>query len=148
MNVTDLMVKDVRSCGPDTNLESAAMMMWDSDCGSLPIVDDGGNPIGIITDRDIAMASALNHKAPWDITASQVMTDRPLFSCKTTDNIQSALKLMQEHQVRRLPVTDNSGHLQGILSIDDIVACTEKATATELSFEDTITTLKAVCKHH
>jgi CBS domain-containing protein len=148
MNVTDLMVKDVRCCSSDTNLESAAQMMWDSDCGSIAVVDDGGIPIGIITDRDIAMASALNHKAPWDITASEVMSNRPIFTCKSSDDIKAALKLMQAHKVRRLPVTDKSGHLEGLLSIDDIVAGTERATAKELSFEDTMGTLKAVCKHH
>ena len=148
MNVTDIMVSDVRSCGPDTNLESAAMMMWDNDCGSLPIIDDGGNPIGIITDRDIAMASALNHKALWDISTREVMGDRPLFTCNLDDDIKSALKLMQTHKVRRLPVTNHSGHLEGVLSIDDVVACAEQGKTADLSFEDTVSTLKAVCKHH
>ena len=148
MNVTDIMVSDVKSCGPDTNLESAAMMMWNEDCGSLPIIDNGGNPIGIVTDRDIAMASALNHKALWDITTSEVMSDRPLFTCNPDDDIKSALEMMQTHKVRRLPVTDNSGHLEGMLSIDDIVVCAKQGTASDLPFYDAMSALKAVCKHH
>ena len=123
MNVTDIMVSDVRTCSPDTNLESAALMMWDNDCGSLPIVDDGGTPIGLITDRDIAMASARNHKSLWDIKTSELMSDGPLFTCKPDDDIKSALELMQTQKVRRLPVTDNSGHLEGMLSIDDSSLC-------------------------
>lgn len=148
MNVTDIMVSDVTSCGPETTLESAAMMMWDDDCGSLPIIDDGGNPIGIVTDRDITMASARAHKALWDITTSEVMSDGPLYTCNPDDDIISALKVMQTHKVRRLPVTDDSGHLEGMLSIDDIVFCAEQDTDAELPFDEAMSTLKAVCKHH
>ena len=148
MIVKEFMVNNVWTCGPDTNLEAAAMMMWDHDCGSIPVVDHDGHPIGIITDRDIAMASALNHKALWDISAKEVMNGRPVFTCKSDDDIKAALRQMQSHKVRRLPVTDHFGYLEGILTIDDIVAGTEQGSVALLSFGDTINTLKAVCKHH
>jgi len=76
------------------------------------------------------------------------MSDGPLFTCKSDDDIKSALELMETQKVRRLPVTDNSGHLEGMLSIDDIVACAEQDAASDLPFGETMSTLKAVCKHH
>lgn len=147
MKVMDIMVHDVKSCDPDTNLESVAMMMWNNDCGSIPVLNNEGNPVGLITDRDIAMASALNHKALWDITTKEVMNTRPVYTCRSGDDIKSAIKLMQTHHIRRLPVTDGTGHLEGILSVDDIIASSNKGT-TDLSYDETMKTLKAVCKHH
>jgi len=69
MKVKDFMNSPVQCCGPDTNLAAAAGMMWDSDCGILPVVDREGKVIGLITDRDICMAVATKHRLASDITA-------------------------------------------------------------------------------
>ncbi|MDE2089819.1 MAG: CBS domain-containing protein [Gammaproteobacteria bacterium] len=152
MKIKDVMVTNVKACGPDDKLESVAMVMWNNDCGSVPVVDIAGKAIGIVTDRDISMAAALNHKALWDMTPREIMNGRALHTCRTEDDIKSALKIMWAQKVRRLPVVDDIGQLQGILSVDDLVACAERGTrglrAPDLSYDDTITTLKAVCRHH
>ncbi len=147
MKVRDVMEKDVKSCGPDDTLESLAMTMWNNNCGSVPVTDSSGTPIGIITDRDIAMSSALNHKPLWELCSREVTNSRPLYTCNEKDDIHAALEAMQAYQVRRLPVIDDSGHLKGIISIDDIVACSEETTP-GMSYLETMNTLKAVCVHH
>ena len=73
------MTADARCCTTQTDLETVAMEMWNGDCGSIPVMDDDGMPIGIITDRDIAMPAALQHKALRDITTAEVTNDRDVF---------------------------------------------------------------------
>ncbi|TCK18629.1 CBS domain-containing protein [Thiogranum longum] len=152
MRVSEVMTPDVRCCTPQTDLETVAMEMWNGDCGSIPVMDDNGTPVGMITDRDIAMAGALQHRALREITTGEVTNGRGVYCCNSEDNIESALQIMAEGHVRRLPVVDDAGCLQGILSADDVVAYAERGKRgkgkPELSFEDAIVTLKAVCKHH
>jgi CBS domain-containing protein len=152
MKVREIMTKQVASCHPEATLESVALMMWNSDCGSIPVVDEQGTPKGIVTDRDVAMASALQHKPLWEITAAQFADGRDLFTCTTEDDVRAALQAMEDHRIRRLPVVDSEGHLQGMLSVDDIVALAESTRggkpSSELSAEDAMDVLKAVCKHH
>lgn len=151
MIIRDLMVKEVVSCSPDTNLDAAGRMMWDHNCGAIPILDDEDHPIGLVTDRDIAMSAVLNHKPLWDITTRDVIGNREMYTCNTDDDIHSALSIMQTHKVRRLPVVNGDGRLEGILSIDDIVTCSEqktRKTSPALTLEEAMSTLKAVCFHH
>lgn len=147
MKVHNVMEKDVKTCSSDDTLESVAMMMWNSDCGSAPVIDPSGKPIGIITDRDIAMSCALNHKPLWELRTRDVTNNRPLYTCNENDDMRSALETMKSHRIRRLPVVDDVGHLQGLISIDDVVAFSEEKLP-DLSFQDTMSTLKAVCIHH
>jgi CBS domain-containing protein len=152
MRVSEVMTSEPISCTPQTDLETVAMQMWNGDCGSIPVMNDSGTPIGMITDRDIAMAAALQHKALLDICTSEVISGRDVKCCKAQDSIDAALQAMTEAQVRRLPVIDDDGCLQGILSVDDVVVCAERGKRgegkPELSFDDAMMTLKAVCKHH
>jgi CBS domain-containing protein len=152
MLIRDIMTRDVSACGLDTTLESAAAMMWQNNCGSIPVVDQGGVPIGIVTDRDVAMSAALNHKPLWELTAREVLDGRATFTCRGNDNVHSALRAMWAQHVRRIPVVDDGGHLEGIVSMDDVIARAERGsrgnTPPELSFDDAMTTLKAVAYHH
>jgi CBS domain-containing protein len=151
MKLRDLMVKQVTSCTPRTNLEIAGQMMWDHDCGAIPVLDEEDHPVGIVTDRDIAMSAVLNHKPLWDITAGEVTGSRDLHTCRVDDDLQKALDIMQAHKVRRMPVVDDDGRLQGMLSIDDVIARAGLAKGKArppVSYEETMTTLKAVCSYH
>lgn len=151
MYVSELMIKNVKCCDWNTTLEAAAIMMWDNDCGAIPIIDETYRPVGMVTDRDIAMAAALNHKPLWELRAGDISGHRETYTCIPDDDIKSALNQMRTHKVRRLPVVNNLGQLQGILSIDDIIACCEKSPARDvqaLSYDDTMHTLKAICIHH
>lgn len=149
MIVKEIMTHNVTTCHPDATLESAAILMWNGDCGTVAVIDDESKVIGIITDRDICMAVALQHKAASEIQVQEVMS-RNLFTCQPENDIMSALKIMSFQKVRRLPVTNDSGHLEGIISIEDLIARAERGRrgiqTPELSYDDTMTTLKAICR--
>ena len=151
MIIKEVMNPDVTTCRPDTTLETAAILMWDGDCGTVAIVDDEARVVGIITDRDICMAVALQHKHANTIQVHEVMS-RHLFTCHPESDIMNALKTMSFQKVRRLPVTNDSGQVEGIISIEDIIARAERGRrgiqTPELTYDDTMTTLKAICRPH
>jgi CBS domain-containing protein len=149
MIIKEVMNPKVTTCSPETTLEDAALLMWHGDCGTVAVIDDSGAAIGIITDRDICMAVAFQHKTPGDIMVRDVMS-RHLFTCQPDNDIMSALKTMSFEKVRRLPVTNGTGQVQGIIAIEDLIARAERGRrgiqTPELSYDDTMMTLKAVCR--
>ena len=151
MIVKEVMNHEVTTCSPETTLESAALMMWNGDCGTVAVVDDEKKVIGIITDRDICMAVALQHKAASEIQVQEIMSSH-LFTCQPDNDIMNALKTMSFQKVRRLPVTNDNGQVEGIISIEDLIARAERGRrgiqVPELSYDDTMTTLKAICRSH
>lgn len=128
MLILDVMTPHVATCTPDNNLETVAMLMRNHNCGSIPVLDADDKPIGMVTDRDIVMRSALDHKPLWELTADDIITKENYF-CRRDDDIKLALSLMERHCVRRLPVTNDDGELIGILSMDDIVVATASPAA-------------------
>jgi CBS domain-containing protein len=149
MNVEELMTRDVQCCGPETNLAEAAKMMWDSDCGAVPVVDSRGKVVGMVTDRDICMAASTKHRAPADITAWETSSGCAV-TCHRRDDIHRALDLMERSKVRRLPVVDDEGCLQGILSLNDLILAAGEhrgRSAPELSVEDVVRALKRISAH-
>src|SRR5947207_3370482 len=119
MKVQDVMQATVKFCGPETNLARATALMWETDCGVLPVVVDGGKAIGVITDRDIAIALGTRNKPASDISVTEVMTAVP-YTTSAEDDVHDALKVMRKEQVRRLPVVNSDGVLTGILCLNDI----------------------------
>lgn len=119
MKVSELMTIDVRSCWSTEPLERAAKLMWELDCGSLPVLDQNGRVIGMITDRDVCMAAYTQAQLLGRIPVSRAMSGE-LYSCNPGEELDKVEKRMRSHQVRRLPVVDDEGHLRGILSLADI----------------------------
>ena len=149
MKVKDVMTREVKTCTPDSNLAAAAMIMWDNDCGIVPVVHSDGKVIGMITDRDICMAVATKNRKTSDVAVSEVFTGN-LYACTPDDDIRDALKIMRAERVRRLPVINTYGVLEGILSLNDVVLRAQEAKgrkAPDLSYEDVINTLKEICAH-
>jgi CBS domain-containing protein len=150
MRVAEVMTRNVQSCTPETNLAAAAMQMWNGDFGTLPVVDDEGSVIGMITDRDICIAAATRHEDIANIKVSEVTT-REVQSCTPETSVPDALKTFEQARVRRLPVVDEDDKLQGILSINDIVRRTEEGRDkkfTGVSYADVMNTFKAICAPH
>jgi len=144
MKVTDVMAKPPAYCSPQTNLAAAVEILWRQNCGILPIVDSMEKVVGVVTDRDICVALGTRNRLASDIAVSEV-TSGKVIACKPEDDVRVALATMAQAKVRRLPVIDTAGKLQGILSIDDVVLCAETGTRkgdSELSFEDIANTLK------
>jgi len=149
MKVQDIMTSDVQCCGPDTNLAAAAKMMWDSDCGALPVLNVQGQVRGMITDRDICMAAATKNKPASDITVWETVSGK-VSTCNMSDDVRTALDIMKREKVRRLPVVDEDGVLQGIVAMNDFVLLAGEAKggkAPGLSYEDVVRTMKAISAH-
>ncbi|WP_372996010.1 CBS domain-containing protein [Marinobacter sp.] len=153
MKVNEVMVTEVASCSPQMSLQDVAMMMWNNDCGAIPLVDDMEHPLGIITDRDIAMGAALQHRPLWDIRAEDICSHRELYCCSPDDSIKKVLQLMEKHEVRRLPVVNQYNQLCGMVSMGDIVSFTgtetpKKAGDKKISSTETMDFLRHVSAHH
>ena len=148
MKVKDLMTASPTVCTLTDNLATAAGLMWDKDCGILPVVAEGGKVVGLITDRDICMAAALNDRNLVNIAVEDVITGE-VVSCGPEDDLKTALSAMQENKVRRLAVVTEAGKLEGMLSLNDVVLQAEdtKSKKVEVSFADIVNTYKAICEH-
>lgn len=149
MKVQEVMSKHVKFCHPNTSLAEAALRMWEGDCGALPVIEDA-KVIGMVTDRDIAMAMAIRHVPASFVLVNEVMS-KGLYACSPDEEIHAALKTMRKGRVRRLPVIDDQGELKGIVSINDIALHAQHvdtAKKTALAYEDVVNTFKAICEHH
>src|SRR5579862_6307038 len=125
MKIRDLMSKDVVICHKDTNLAAAGAIMWERDCGFLPVVDEAGAVTGVLTDRDICIALCTRNVRASELTAGDVAVSQVL-SCTENEDVRAALRTMRDAKVHRLPVVDGGPGLQGIVSMDDILVCAEK----------------------
>lgn len=129
MTVMDLMKTDIGACAPGDDLVTVLLLMRDRHCGWAPVVDGKGEVVGVITDRDAAMA-LLDHpsRGAARLTAREAMT-REVVGCGVRTRLQDVLGLMASHHVRRLPVLDGRRHLAGVISVDDIVKASGKRGA-------------------
>lgn len=149
MKIRELMTVQPESCGPETNLSAAAMIMWRNDCGVVPVVGENHKVLGVLTDRDICMAVATRHCAADTVCARDLMSGR-LVSVGPDDDVEVALDLMRLEQVRRLPVVGPDDTLVGIISMNDLIL----HTATErgrrhgtLTPETLLHALKGISMH-
>jgi CBS domain-containing protein len=130
MKIKAIMTQPVQSCGPDTNLGSVVETMWKYDCGIVPVVNERGEVIGVVTDRDVCIALGTRDVQASTLVARNVMTE-PVVGCAPEDDCVAALLAMEERHVRRLPVLGIGGVLLGIVSIDDIVRWAARAPASD-----------------
>lgn len=145
MKVKEIMTPDAKAIWLTESLSDAAQMMWENDCGALPIIKDGRKVIGMITDRDICMAMAIRDTNPSGVSVEEVMTGQ-VYSVNAEDEIDQALKAMQEHKIRRLPVVNAEGELEGILSMNDVVLAARRK-GDSLAYGDVVKTYQAICEH-
>ena len=150
MRVEQIMTRQVKFCGANDTLATAAQIMWDGDCGCLPVCDvDGANRvIGVITDRDICMSALFESKPLRDLAVAATMA-KQVVTCKSTDTVAAVEKTMSEAQVRRLPVVDEQGALVGIVALADIAreAARERHIGTrEVMDSEVRETLYGICK--
>jgi CBS domain-containing protein len=141
MQVNQAMSSPARTCRGKTQLGEAAKMMAANNCGCLPVVDDGGYLIGLITDRDISVTVAERRQNPWQLAVRDAMT-KSVVSCAPDDPIEVALTKFSDLGVRRLPVVDSAGHVTGLLSIDDLVLHSGQRG---LPQEGVLETLRSIC---
>lgn len=149
MKVQDLMTSEVKTCHPEQSLATAATMMWEYDCGVLPVVNESNQVLGLITDRDIAIAVSTKGRLAAEIAIREVLSGR-IITASLDEDVHTALHKMRQEKVRRLPVTNPAGSLQGLLSLNDVVLRAEEEKGRRhpaLTYEDAMSTIKAICEH-
>ena len=150
MKVRDVMTAAAVCCKPETNIGSAVELLWSHDCGMLPVVDNDRKLLGILTDRDICIAMGTRNRLPGDLTVAEVAIPN-VFTCGPDDEIHEAVGTMAQNHVRRLPVVDSQGIVQGILSMDDVIThgdLNKWQGCCELSAEEIVRSLKRLFDKH
>jgi CBS domain-containing protein len=140
MKISMLMTKAPYTCRSTDFLDVAAKLMWDHDIGSVPVVNERGRVVGMLTDRDIAMAGFHQAQPPSAIPVAQTMAQH-VISCMPDDEVAGVEALMAKHQIRRLPVIDEHGVPIGLISLNDIA---RKVGMSSVSSTDVARTLAAV----
>lgn len=140
-----IMTPDPVTCRYDALMNDAAKKMWEHDIGALPVVDEKGRAIGIITDRDIAMAAYTQGKALHEIQVSVAMSAN-LWAARPQSAVDEVEELMRSHQVRRVPVVDDFGRPVGIVAINDLARLARPSRTAPLTPDDVFNTMRAVCQ--
>lgn len=150
MRVQDLMNRQIHSCRSEDTLEHAAQLMWDYDCGCIPVcAGDGANRLaGMITDRDICMRALFQGNALKELRVGDSMA-KSVETCRSSDSLDKAEKIMRNARIRRLPVLDERDALVGMISLADLAReaarerTQQRKEITETEIGDT---LAAICE--
>ena len=139
MKVDQVMSRNVACCPPDAPLSVACQIMWERDCGFVPIVNSARQIVGVVTDRDICMAAYTQGLPMHAISAERTMA-RLVYFCRPHDSIECVVALMKRHQIRRVPVVDQNEYVVGVVSLSDI------ARAQTLREGQVESTLRDICE--
>jgi len=151
MKVEQLMTRELSVCTVADTLNRAAELMWESDCGCILVIgaNGDGQAVGVVTDRDIAMAAYTQGKELAAIPVATAMAHN-VIACHASDGISQAEALMRDHRVRRLPVLDQEERLVGIISLNDIAREAQREAAAgkraEVTGEGVAATLASLCQ--
>ena len=118
MKIKEIMSRDVQVIHPDSMIQEAAGKMKTLDIGSLPVCDNQ-RLLGVLTDRDIAVRAVASGRDPGTTKVSDTMTPELIY-CFEDENVKEAAKLMERHQIRRLPILNREKNLVGIVSLGDL----------------------------
>lgn len=143
MQIKETMSHPVVTCSLQSTLDHPARLMWEFDCGIVPVVDDEGKLAGVLTDRDICMAAYTQGKPLFSIPVTVAMAHHAI-AVHVDDGIEQAETLMRQNQVRRLPVVDNDNRPVGIVSMNDLARLAVRAKRSGVDRE-LVKTLAAVC---
>lgn len=146
MLVSEIMTREVVTVRRDEKAAAAAQLMWDRDCGALPVLDEDARAIAVVTDRDICMATFFQDRPPSQFPVSLAMS-RDLHFCLPEHDVTTAEQRMRPRQIRRLPVLDADRRLLGIVSLADIVRATARSDRRKgaLPAEEVTATLLEIC---
>jgi CBS domain-containing protein len=123
MNAGEICNQEVVVCDGAATVLEAAVLMREHHVGDVVVVEDrpfGQVPIGILTDRDVAVGVVAKRLDPGSIRVAEVLVGE-LVTAQRDDDLLSVLEKMRVHGIRRLPVVDERGHLLGIVTFDDVV---------------------------
>ena len=117
-------------CSPQDSLSRALQIMWEADCGAVPVVDAGGMLVGIVTDRDACMASYTRGQPPSALSVESTMS-RDVCVASPDDSLGHVARLMGQNQVHRVPITEQ-GRLVGIVALADIARYVQSSDGNSL----------------
>lgn len=144
MKIQKLMSAPAIHCQSTDTLNAAARLLWEHDCGALPVTDSEGKLVGIVTDRDICMAAYTTGRALADIPVVSTMT-KQVHSCQAGEPIVVAERLMRDHQVRRIPVVDSENRPIGMLSLNDVARHAASSRKMDGAEHGLTETMAAIC---
>jgi CBS domain-containing protein len=138
MKVKDVMHGGAEWIAPQTPVTDIARKMRDLDIGAMP-VGENDRLIGMVTDRDISCRGVANGKDTRSLTARDVMSKGIVF-CRDTEELEDAVRIMEQRQVRRLPVINDRKRMVGMLCLGDIANAAPHAVSGEV--------IASVSAHH
>ena len=144
MKVQDVMNREPHAVRIADRLDEVARIMWEQDCGFVPVVDGANMLVGVVTDRDLCMASYMQGAPIASIPVVAVMVPEPA-TCGPEDTLATAMETLQEQQVHRLPVVDSQGVLMGVLSANDVMQVAQ-ARPTIVTAASVLATMAAITK--
>lgn len=144
MKIAQLMTRDVKTCRNTDTLDAAVRLMWDCDIGAVPVIDDSGQLVGMVTDRDACMAAFLQRQPLHEISVAGAMSKHPVV-CTSEDNDREVASLMAKHKIRRIPVVDDAQHPIGMVSLNDLAIAMTRSR--DIPSNQVATTLAAICEH-
>lgn len=121
MTIGQICEREVDLANPFEHIVEGARRMREKGVGTLVVLDEGKRPVGILTDRDVAMRVVAEGRMLAEVSVGDVMTAHPRTVSEETP-VEDALAIMRELGVRRMLVTGGSGELVGIVSLDDVLA--------------------------
>lgn len=146
MDVKSVMTADPAHCTRDTPLQQVARMMVEFDCGAIPVLDshNGRNPIGVVTDRDIAVRLVAQGINPLDSRAGDCMTS-PISTLTADSSLSDCCRLMESEQIRRVVVVDAHGRLCGMVALADVALVADERKAGAVVKEISEPASAAIC---
>lgn len=144
MKISEIMTRNVKTCRQTDTLDVAAKLMWDFDVGVVPVVDDFGQVVGMVTDRDACMAAYTQCQPLHCLPVSVAMTTH-VVTCRPEDTDSSVAKVMAKHKIHRIPVVDDAQRPVGLVSLNDLALATAKGRGVAAS--EVAGTLAAIGEH-
>jgi acetoin utilization protein AcuB len=132
MNVDDVMTSKLHTCKGGETLDRAAKIMWELGCSEVPVVDDDGFLVTMVSDRSACLSAFTQGKPLKEIPVTSA-APRTFRVARGSDSLDEALQVMRKHHERCLPVVDGKGRLVGVLSITDILRATSLEPEPRLS---------------
>ena len=127
----DVMTPDPQCCSPETALNEVANLMVECDCGEIPVIDASNRLIGVVTDRDIVCRVVAKGKNPSSVTAQDAMT-QPVVAVTPDTTLDEIVAVMEENQIRRVPVVDAQGRCCGIVAQADVAMVARESEVGEM----------------
>lgn len=134
MRVRDIMTEQVACCTPETSLREVAQMMVDCNCGAIPVVADQQSKrlVGMITDRDIVCRAIAQGRNPQELSVRDCMSSEDIACVLPDSDVNECERLMEDYQVRRIPVVDENNCVCGIVAQADIARHAAKEETAEV----------------